>query len=290
MVVVGGRVEEHLGFRKERAAVARHERHHRGQVAAGAVAEQHDAVGVGVVKELAGEQLARHLVAVVGRLGETVLGRATVVHRHHAPLQPKRHGGAGVQVKVHVSVDPAASVEEQDGAARLLAHFEALGQGEVDVERREHAQGHLVAVGHGGELLLDAAARVGDGELRQHVLGHTLRPVGRFDVGLEPRGRLERGEHRFVEGHGGPPFRKGAAAGPACRAADRVRRRSVNRSTGERCRGARGGKGAPGCCLREGPRGGGAEGRLADPAVSRVRAVFEGFRAEFRGALSRRLV
>ena len=125
MVVVRRGIQEHLRARRKLAAVARHERHHGGQVASRAVAEEHHVVGVHVVEQRVGVQLAGHLVAVLGGLGKAVFRSAPVVHGHHASLESQRHGGAGVQVEVHGAVHPSAAMEEQDGAARVLGHLEA---------------------------------------------------------------------------------------------------------------------------------------------------------------------
>ena len=206
VVVVRHGIEQHLRAGQELPAVAGHERHHGGQVPPGAVAEEHDMVGVHVGQKLARMQLAGHLVAVLGRLGEAVLGCAAVVHRHHAPLQAQRHRAAGIGVEVHVAVHPAAAVEEQHGAAEVLRDLEPLGQREVDVERGEHAQGERAAVGHRGRDVVDAAAGVGEGEPGAQVLGHALRLVELLDVGPKPRCRLEGGEHRLVDGHVCRPF------------------------------------------------------------------------------------
>ena len=115
-------------------------------------------------------------------------------------------------VKVHVSVDPAASVEEQDGCrATPRALWRPLARERSMSSGVNTPQGHLVARRAWGR----ASPRCGSAGWGRRASPARPRPhaapVGRFDVGLEPRGRLERGEHRFVEGHGGPPFRKGAA-------------------------------------------------------------------------------
>ena len=206
VVVIRDGVQQHLRARLEVAAVARHERQHCRQVAARAVAEQHHVLGVDILQQRARVQLARHLVAVLGRLGEAVFGCTPVVDRHHAPLQLYGHGGARVDVEVNRAVHPAAAVEEQDGAARVLGYLQPLGQREIEVKRREHAQRHLEAVGHRGESLVDAAAGVGQHELGADVLGEALRFVELPDVGPKPCCRLERGKNRLVDGHACRPF------------------------------------------------------------------------------------
>ena len=83
----------------------------------------------------------------------------------------------------------------------ILVHVQAPLQGEVDVEGREHAQGNLVAVvGCGGDLV-DAAARVGNGEFAGGVLHLALGVPGIGHVGLQARDGLDDRLDGGVHGH-----------------------------------------------------------------------------------------
>ena len=103
-------------------------------------------------------------------------------------------------------------MEEQDGAAPVFGHLEARSKREVDVERREDAQGHAVAVRHDGEGVVDAAAGIGYGQLGAEVLGGALRLVELFDVGPDPRGGSIGCQDGLVHGHGSSSFRGDGAA------------------------------------------------------------------------------
>ena len=84
----------------------------------------------------------------------------------------------------------------------ILVHVEPRLQREVDVERGEHAQGYLVAVVGGGSDLIDAAARIGDGELAGGVFHLALGIPRGGHVGLHERDGLYHGLDHGVHGHG----------------------------------------------------------------------------------------
>ena len=188
VVVVGGRVQQNLLAGHEFPAVPRHQRDHRRQVSARAVADQGDVVGRDAEQVALGENFPRGQIAVLGRGGEAVLGGQAVVHRHHNVAGQAGHVGADLVVGVDVAGDPAAAVEEQQHGEHPL-HFGG-----------EDAHRHLVVAGQDvvvPDLIKGAQhMRVGG------VDGGALQAVAVFLVqNLGVGERLEGGAHKGVDRH-----------------------------------------------------------------------------------------
>ncbi|MBP2018155.1 hypothetical protein J2Z79_001554 [Symbiobacterium terraclitae] len=119
--VVGHRVDQHLVCQLRIALLPGHEGDHRGQVAAGAVAGDGDALRVaaeaaGVLGHPGGRG-----VAVLGRRRELVLRGHPVVHRDHHRPGAVRQQGAGRVDRVRAADHPAAAVEVEEYGERPLA-------------------------------------------------------------------------------------------------------------------------------------------------------------------------
>jgi len=102
------------------AGVAQRDRHHRGQVAAGAVAADRQARGIDA--QLGGviTHPARGRDAVVHRGGETMLGSHAVVHRDHGAAGGNGQLAAQRVVGVQVADHPATAVEVHQHRRRGL--------------------------------------------------------------------------------------------------------------------------------------------------------------------------
>ena len=194
---IGGRIDQHLARDRRAVAVARCDRDHRGEIAAGAVAADHQPRGVdaelfGVV----GDPFRRRDGVVDGG-GKFVLGREPVIDRDHDQLafvgQLAAHHVVGIEIADH----PAAAVKEHQarreavGLPQLCRRVDARGDrpgGRGDRERLDRFEFRRLGIADEAGLQIELA-RLGR---RQRLV---RRPAGFLE-------RLEHGGGIGIEGHG----------------------------------------------------------------------------------------
>ena len=118
---IGGRIDQHLSGDRGAVAVARRYRDHRGEIAAGAVAADHQPRRVDAeLFGIAGDPFRRRDGVVDGG-GKFVLGRQAIIDRDHDQLafigELAAHHVVGIEIADH----PAAAVKEHQ------ARREAVG-------------------------------------------------------------------------------------------------------------------------------------------------------------------
>ena len=231
---VGGRVDQELEGDRRAAAFARRERDPAGDVAAGAVAADGEACGVGAQAGGVPGDPAGRGVAVLQRGGEAVLRRKPVVHGGHQAAGVMAEIAADIVVGVEVAADPAAAVDvDQD---RQRASARVVGFVDAHAERPGRTGGLFLAyglhrqrrTGNGRHLLLPQRARV----LRRHLLdrrlgarvergenlrkpGVELHPVSGSRRGAPVRRRRRRRAAPRRRRRRAPPRRRSARARPA---------------------------------------------------------------------------
>ena len=143
--LVGGRVDQQLEAHRQVAGIAQRDRHHRGQVAAGAVAADRQARGIDAQLGGVVAHPARGGDAVVHRGREAVLRAHAVVHRHHRAAGGVGQLAAQRVVRVQVADDPAAAVVVHQHRRRALALRRGLRVVQAQRDRAVRAVGLQVA-------------------------------------------------------------------------------------------------------------------------------------------------
>ncbi len=178
--MVRDRIDEQLERQRGAAAVARHQRDGRGEVAAGAVAGDDDAARIDAqVCGVRGHPLQRR-VAVVQPGRKLVFRREAIVDGHHLAAHAVGERAAGGVVAVEVAGDPAAAVQpdqqrERAGArvtrrVRAGAHGLAVAAGQVELlDRADHLLGWRQQVLRA--FACDRDSQLGDGRAFQGVDG-----------------------------------------------------------------------------------------------------------------------
>src|SRR4030095_13495447 len=108
---IGDGIDEHLEGEGRAARVAREQRHHRGEIAACAVAAYRELVAVHAQVGAVRGDPARGRPRVVYRGGELVLGGQTIVHRDHAHARRGGELAAEHVVGLEIAAHPADAVE-----------------------------------------------------------------------------------------------------------------------------------------------------------------------------------
>ena len=194
---VGGRIDQHLARDRGAVAVARRYRDHRGEVAAGAVAADHqprrvDAELLCIVRDPFGRG-----DGVIDGGGKFVLGREPIIDRDHDQLafvgQFPAHHVVGIEIADH----PAAAVKEHQarretvGLPQFHRRVDARGDrsgGRGDRERRHRFQFRRFGIGDDAALQIELAR-----------FGRRNRFIRRAAGFLK---RLEYGGGIGIEGHG----------------------------------------------------------------------------------------
>ena len=176
--MVGDRVDQHLEQDPRPVAIAGQQRHHRGQVAARAVAADRDARRIEPEARGVGRHPQQSRVGVLDRRRVLELGREPVVHRRDRAAGRVDDGPADAVVGVEVADHPAAAVVEDQHRMRADAG------GLVHAHRDLAAGDRHAMIGHRGHLL----ERAERGGARAHGLAGFRRG------GVLERLQVERGE------------------------------------------------------------------------------------------------
>ena len=184
-------VDQQLEGDLGQVGVARHQRHHGGDVAAGAVTAHGRAGGVDGEVGGVGQDPAGGGRGIGDGAGELHFRGQAVIHRHHAAAGGVGDGAAGLVVAVEVAQHPAAAVVVDQhrqhgtggaahGAVEAQAHG-AVGAGGFQVAHFRHFGGLWL---HHGAAAGEEAARL----------------VGREGVEGRPAGGLDHVQHALVVG------------------------------------------------------------------------------------------